>query len=161
VVVEIDRPYAPLLGELVMFPIVSPTAVRRWGNDFTRHPVGTGAFAFETWSPNEQVVLRRFDHYWGPAPALDRLVFRVLRDPRQRLMALQWAWVALAASIQSDDQVFVDPHPDLELHHAPARALMSLAFNLDHPPFDDLRVRRAISHAINRDPIVKLAFLGS
>ena len=160
VAVEIDRPYAPLLGELAMFPIVSPTAVRRWGNDFTRHPVGTGAFAFETWSTNEQVVLHRFDRYWGPAPALDRLVFRVVIDPRQRLIDLQSGSVDLAASIQPDEQVFVELDPDLELYHAPATNVIYLAFNLDHPPFDDARVRRAISHAINREPIVKLAFQG-
>jgi peptide/nickel transport system substrate-binding protein len=160
VAIEIDRPYAPLLGELVMFPIVSPTAVRRWGNDFTRHPVGTGAFAFEAWSPNEQVVLHRFDHYWGPRPALDRLVFRVVVDPRQRLIDLQSGSVDLAASIQPDEQSFVELHPELKLHHAPASNVTYLAFNLDHPPFDDLRVRRAISHAINREPIVKLAFQG-
>ncbi|HEX8112738.1 MAG TPA: ABC transporter substrate-binding protein [Kofleriaceae bacterium] len=160
VVIEIDRPYAPLLGELVMFPIVSPTAVRRWGNDFTRHPVGTGAFAFETWSPSEQVVLHRFDRYWGPRPALDRIVFRVVVDPRQRLIDLQSDSVDLAASIQLDEQSFVELHPDLRLHHAPASQITFLAFNLDHPPFDDSRVRRAISHAINREPIVKLAFQG-
>ena len=45
VAIEVARPYAPLLGELAMFPIVSPAAVRRWGDAFTRHPVGTGAFA--------------------------------------------------------------------------------------------------------------------
>jgi peptide/nickel transport system substrate-binding protein len=160
VAIEIDRPYAPLLGELVMFPIVSPAAVRRWGNDFTRHPVGTGAFAFETWSTNEQVVLRRFDRYWGPGPALDRIVFRVVVDPRQRLIDLQSGSVDLAASIQPDAQVFVELHPDLALHHAPASNVTYLAFNLDHRPFDDVRVRRAISHAINREPIVKLAFQG-
>ena len=160
VVIEIDRPYAPLLGELAMFPIVSPTAVRRWGNDFTRHPVGTGAFAFESWSPSEQVVLHRFDRYWGPSPALDRIVFRVVVDPRQRLVDLQSGSVDLAAAIQPDEQSFVELHPELRLHHATASNITYLAFNLDRPPFDDVRVRRAISHAINREPIVKLAFQG-
>ncbi|HEY0991280.1 MAG TPA: ABC transporter substrate-binding protein, partial [Kofleriaceae bacterium] len=47
--IEVERPYAPLIGELAMFPIVSPAAVRRWRDDFRLHPVGTGAFAFESW----------------------------------------------------------------------------------------------------------------
>jgi peptide/nickel transport system substrate-binding protein len=160
VAIEIDRPYAPLLGELVMFPIVSPAAVRRWGNDFTRHPVGTGAFAFEAWDPNEQVVLRRYDRYWGPRPALDRIVFRVVVDPRQRLVDLQSGSVDLDTSIQPDEQSVVELHPDLVLDHAPASNVTYLAFNLTHPPFDDLRVRHAISHAINKEPIVKLAYQG-
>lgn len=160
VVIEVARPYAPLLSELAMLPIVSPTAVRRWGNDFTRHPVGTGAFSFETWDPNEQVVVRRFPRYWGPAPALRRIVFRVVVDARQRLVDLQSGSVDLAQSILPDEQSFVELHPDLVLHHAPSNNVTYLAFNLSHPPFDDVRVRRAISHAINKDPIVKLAYQG-
>lgn len=158
--IEIARPYAPLLGELVMFPIVSPTAVRLFGDEFMSHPVGTGAFSFETWDRKTQVVVRRFAHYWGPRPALDRIVFRVVVDARQRLIDLQSGSVDLAASIQPDEQSFVDLHPDLELPHAPTSDVTYLAFNLTHPPFDDIRVRRAISHAINKDPIVKLAYQG-
>jgi peptide/nickel transport system substrate-binding protein len=160
VAIEIARPYAPLLGELVMFPIVSPTAVKIFGREFMRHPVGTGAFAFETWDRNEQVVVRRFAHYWGQRPSLDRIVFRVVVDGRQRLIDLQSGSVDIAASIQPDEQSFVELHPDLVLHHAPSSDVTYLAFNMTHPPFDDLRVRRAISHAINKDPIVKLAYQG-
>lgn len=160
VVVEVTRPCAPLLSELAMFPIVSPTAVRRWGDQFTRHPVGTGAFAFERWDPDEQVVVRRFTRYWGPRPALERIVFRVVVDARQRLVDLQSGSVDLASAVLPDEQSFVELHPDLVLHHAPSNAVSYLAFNLSHPPFDDVRVRRAISYAINKDAIVKLAYQG-
>jgi peptide/nickel transport system substrate-binding protein len=160
--VEIDvaRPHAPLLGDLATFPIVSPAAVRRWGDEFMRHPVGTGAFAFEAWDPGEEVVVARFPHYWGPPPALERIVFRVVVDARQRLVDLQSGSVDLAAGILPDEQAFVELHPDLVLHRAPSNDISYLAFNLRHPPFDDLRVRRAISHAINKLPIVKLAYQG-
>jgi len=160
--VEIDvaHPYAPLLGDLAIFPIVSPAAVRRWGPEFGRHPVGTGAFGFESWDTGEQVVVRRFERYWGQAPALERLVFRVVLDARQRLVDLQSGSVDLAAAILPDEQSFVELHPDLELLHTPGNDVSYLAFNMMHPPFDDLRVRRAISHAINKEPIVKLAYQG-
>jgi peptide/nickel transport system substrate-binding protein len=160
--VEIDvvRPHAPLLGELAMFPIVSPAAVRRWGNELMRHPVGTGAFAFDRWDPGDQVVVRRFERYWGQRPPLDRIVFRVVVDARQRLVDLQSGSVDLAAAILPDEQSFVELHPDLALLHAPSNDLSYLAFNMTHPPFDDRRVRRAICHAINKEPIVKLAYQG-
>jgi peptide/nickel transport system substrate-binding protein len=160
VAIEIARPYAPLLGELAMFPIVSPAAVRRWGSEFTRHPVGTGAFAFAAWDPGEQVVVERFARYWGPPPALERLVFRVVIDARQRLVDLQSGSVDLVAAILPDEQSFVELHPDLVLHHVPSNDVSFLAFNLSHPPFDDLRVRRAVNHAIHKDPIIKLAYQG-
>jgi peptide/nickel transport system substrate-binding protein len=158
--IEVAHPYAPLLGELAMFPIVSPAAVRRWGDDFRRHPVGTGAFAFEAWDLGEQVVVRRFDRYWGTRPALERIVFRVVVDARQRLVDLQSGSVDLAAGILPDEQSFVELHPDLVLLHMPSHDVSYLAFNMTRPPFDDRRVRRAISHAINKEPIVKLAYQG-
>jgi peptide/nickel transport system substrate-binding protein len=158
--IEVAHPYAPLLGELAMFPIVSPEAVRRWGNEFRRHPVGTGAFAFEAWDAGEQVVVKRFERYWGPRPMLERVVFRVVGDARQRLVDLQSGSVDIAAAILPDEQSFVQLHPDLVLAHTPSNAVSYLAFNTMHPPFDDRRVRRAINHAINREPIVKLAYQG-
>ena len=158
--IEVAHPYAPLLGELAMFPIVSPAAVRRWGDAFNQHPVGTGAFELEAWQPGEQVVVRRFAAYWGAAPALERIVFRVVVDARQRLVDLQSGAVDLAAGILPDEQSFVELHPDLVLHHKPTNAISYLAFNTTHPPFDDPRVRRALSHAINKEPIVKLAYQG-
>jgi peptide/nickel transport system substrate-binding protein len=160
VAIEVARPYAPLLGELAIFPIVSPAAVRRWGDAFNQHPVGTGAFELESWDPGEQVVVKRFARYWNAAPSLERIVFRVVVDARQRLVDLQSGAVDLAAGILPDEQSFVELHPDLVLHHKPSNALSYLAFNTTHPPFDDPRVRRALSHAIHKEPIVKLAYQG-
>jgi peptide/nickel transport system substrate-binding protein len=157
---EVARPYAPLLGQLAMFPIVSPSAVRRWRDDFRLHPVGTGAFAFESWDVGDQVVVKRFDRYWGARPALERIVFRVVIDARQRLVDLQSGSVDLAAAILPDEQSFVELHPDLVLHHMASHDVSYLAFNLSHAAFADRRVRRAVSHAINKEPIVRLAYQG-
>ena len=154
------RPYAPLLGELAEFPIVSPTAVAKWGDAFQKHPVGSGPFSFEAWEVGEQVVVRRFADYWGPKPALDRIVFRVVVDARQRLVDLESGSVDLAAAILPDERSFVELHPDLLLHRAPGDDVSYLAFNTQRPPFDDVRVRRALNFAINKEPIVKLAFQG-
>lgn len=158
--IEIARPHAPLLGELANFPIVSPAAVRRWGAAFPRHPVGTGAFEFERWDRGEQVVVKRFEGYWGARPRLDRIVFRVVVDARQRLVDLQSGSVDMAAALIPDVQSFVELHPELALLHAPSNEVTYVAFNMSRPPFDDLRVRRAICHAINKEPIVKLAYQG-
>ena len=158
--IEVGHPYAPLLGELAIFPIVSPAAVQRWGDDFTRHPIGTGAFMFDSWDPGDHVVVKRFSRYWGARPPLDRIVFRVVADARQRLIDLQSGSVDLASAILPDEQSFVELHPDLVLHHTPSNDVSYLAFNTMHAPFDDRRVRRAICHAINKEPIVKLAYQG-
>ena len=160
--VEIDvaAPYAPLLGDLAMYPMVSPTAVQRLGDAFKTNPVGTGPFAFESWVVGEHVVVKRFAGYWGTPALLERIVFRVVVDARQRLVELESGSVDLATSILPDEQPFVELHPDLVLHHTAGNDVSYLAFNMQKPGFKDVRVRRAIGHAINKQPIVKLGYQG-
>jgi peptide/nickel transport system substrate-binding protein len=158
--IRVDRPYAPLLGYLAMFPIVSPAAVARSGDGFSKDPVGAGPFRLEQWLPGDTLVVRRFDRYWGERPVLERLVFRVVVDARQRLVELESGSVDLAMSILPDEQSFVELHPDLELYEKPSNDVSYLAFNVSRPPFDDQIVRWAASHAVNKAPIVKLAFQG-
>src|SRR5262249_14791759 len=68
--------------------------------------------------------------------------------------------VDLARSILPDEEPFVELHPDLALHQKPGNDVSYLALNTQHPPFDDVRVRRAANFAINKEPIVKLGYQG-
>ena len=159
--ITIDAVYAPFEANMAMFPaaIVSPGSVARAGADYYRHPVGTGPFRFVSWEGG-RIVLERNPHYWGTPPAIDRLVFRAIPDARQRLTELESAALDVAYSIPPDRLQFVELLPDLVVHQHSALAVAYLAMNTTHPPFDDVRVRRAINHAVNRDPIVKLAYQG-
>ena len=76
--------------------------VTKWGDGFKNHPVGTGPFAFESWTVGEQVVVRRNDRYWGDKPQLARIVFRVVVDARQRLVDLESGSVDIATAILPD-----------------------------------------------------------
>ncbi|HWO18576.1 MAG TPA: ABC transporter substrate-binding protein [Kofleriaceae bacterium] len=158
--IRVGRPNAALLGYLAQFPIVSPRAVRQWGDAFKEHPVGAGPFQLEQWVPGSTLAVRRFTRYWGPRPVLERIVFRLVVDARQRLVELESGSVDLATAILPDEQSFVELHPDLELHQKPSHDVSYLAFNTSRKPFDQVSVRQAISHAVNKMPIVKLAFQG-
>lgn len=160
VAIYVRRKYAPLLGNLAMYPIVSPSAVKKWGAKFAEHPIGTGPFAFENWIRESRVVVRRFDDYWGLPAGLNQIVFQVVVDARQRLINLESGSVDLAMAISPDEQPFVELHPDLELHHAAGNDISYLALNTQRAPFDDLRVRRAVNYAVNKEPIVKLGYQG-
>jgi peptide/nickel transport system substrate-binding protein len=157
--VTIDRRHTPFAANMAMFPvsIVSPTAVARWGPDFYRHPVGTGPFRFVKWESG-LILLERNPDYWGTPPAIGRLVFRAIADARQRLTELESAAIDVAYSLLPDELQFVELHPDLTVYQEPAAAVAFLAMNTSHPPFDDLRVRQAVNHAVNKDSIVKLAY---
>jgi peptide/nickel transport system substrate-binding protein len=142
--------------------IVSPAAVAQWGDEYGEHPVGTGPFVFERWDKGRRIVLRRNEDYWrrDRVPELRRIVFETIGDPRQRLVALESAAIDLAVSILPEELQFVELHPGLVLHQTPANNVAYLAMNMDHPPLHDRAVRQAIAHAINKEPIVQLAFQG-
>jgi peptide/nickel transport system substrate-binding protein len=162
--ITIDGPYAPFLANMTMFPvsIVSPTAVRTHGDAYGDNPVGTGPFMIESWERGERVVLRRNPDYWrrDRLPKLERVAFEVIVDPRQRLVALESGAIDLAASILPEELQFVALHPGLVLHQTAANNISFLALNVGMPGLDDVRVRRAIAHAVNKAPIVQLAFQG-
>jgi peptide/nickel transport system substrate-binding protein len=160
--IRIDRPFAPFLANLAMWPasIVSPTAMRRLGRSFATHPVGTGAFRLTRWEKSERIVLTRNADYWDIPPRINHLVYRVIPDASQRLTSLQSGAVDVAHGIPPAERLLINLQPDLKLYHLPGNNVVFLAMNTQRPPFDDLRVRRAINHAVNKNAIVKLVYQG-
>lgn len=160
--IVLEKPYAPFLATLAMFPvsIVSPTAVKKWGDDFGKHPVGSGPFRFAEWSPGERITLEGNTAYWDGAPKIASLVFATIADARQRLVALEGGAIEVAERLAPQDLQFVVLHPDLVLHRTDGLNIAYLAMNVKKPLLDNVLVRRAINHAVNKQAIVKLVYQG-
>jgi peptide/nickel transport system substrate-binding protein len=159
---DIDRPYAPFLANLAMGPaaIVSPTAVRKLGRRFSRHPVGAGPYRFVEWIPGDRITLERNPTYWDRAARTRYLVLLLMPDSRQRLQALESGSADVIQQLAPDDLPLVRLHPDLRLAMAPAALVSYLAMNTQRRPLDDPRIRRAIATAVRRDALVKLVYQG-
>lgn len=159
---QIDRPYAPFLANLAIGPaaIVSPTAVKKWGTKFGRHPVGTGPYRFLEWIPGDRITLERFQDYWDQPAKIRYLVLLLLPDARQRMQALESGTADIIQQVSPDDIPLVRLDPDLRLVSAPAALVAYLALNTQRRPLDDVRIRRAIAHAIRRDAIVRYVYQG-
>ena len=160
--VIIEEAYAPFLANLSTFPlsIVSPTAAKHWGEELRLHPVGTGPFRFVEWSRGERITLESNPDYWGGQPKLRHLAFVPVRDNRQRLVSLEGRAIDVAEGIAPQDLQFVALHAELTEDRIAGQNLSYLAMNTSRPPFDDVRVRRAVSLAIHQEPIVKLVYQG-
>ncbi|WRZ95268.1 ABC transporter substrate-binding protein [Streptomyces sp. NBC_01007] len=133
--------------------IASPTAVRKTGSaDFSRHPVGTGPFAFKSQTSGEQIELVANKHYWRGAPKLDRLVVKALPDPAARTAALR------SGSVNWIEY----PNPD-DLGSLKSDGAQILTNSYDHlwywildttkGPWKNAEVRRAANYAINREAV--------
>ena len=160
--IVLNQPYAPFIATLAMgpFSIVSPTAVKKWGEDYTNHPVGTGAFKFVRWDRGDKVVLEVNEDYWGGRPNLDRIIFRSIPDNSVRLIELQNGSIDIMEFPNPDDMPQIREDPNLTVVEGPGMNVGYLAFNMDKKPLDNLKVRLAINHAINKPAIVEHLYQG-
>lgn len=157
-----EQAYGPLLLTMTMpyTGIVSPTAAEASGSDFGRNPVGTGPFKFVEWRTNDRVVLEANDDYWRGRPALDRVVFRTVPEEGARMLSLHTGEADMVLLPSPSELAELEANPDFIIEGAPGVGVFYLAFNLDMPIVDDLRVRKALMHAIDRELIIEAVLEG-
>jgi peptide/nickel transport system substrate-binding protein len=151
--------FPDVLTDLAILPShlladVSPGDLRT--HAFNRAPVGNGPFAFVEYRPNQRWVFRRYDGF--PAdlgrPHIERLVVVVVDEPATKLAALTSGELDFAG-ISPAHAAFVRENPRLHVIDYPIPLTYGVIFNLRRTPFDDLRVRRALSRALDRRMIIE------
>ncbi|WP_029422067.1 ABC transporter substrate-binding protein [Alicyclobacillus macrosporangiidus] len=161
--IHLTHPYAPLPHILTQqeYGIASPDDVKKYNGDISRHPVGTGAFEFVSWSPNDKIVLKKNPNYREPGyPKLDGIIFEVIPDNSARLNALRAGQIDLMEGLNPSDVQSVKSDSNLQLFTAPSVNVGYLAFNTQKPPFNNEKVRQAINLVIDRKGIVDAYFNG-
>jgi peptide/nickel transport system substrate-binding protein len=162
VVFALKRRNAPFLADLAMgfAAIVSPTAVKKFGEDFAKNPVGTGPFRFVEWVKDDHITLERNPDYWGGKPHLDRVVFRSIPENTVRYLALEQGSVLGLDGLNTELARRVQSTGKYDLVMQPGMNVGYLAMNMDKPPFDKKEVRLAFNYAIQKDQIVKSLYGG-
>jgi peptide/nickel transport system substrate-binding protein len=153
----LDRPYAPFLSNLA-YPaglIVSPAAVRRWGDDYGRHPSGTGPFRFVDWQAGQRVKLTRFERYRGEPAGVERVIFRPVTDPMTRVAELMAGGIDLALELSPDNVAAFRGRDGFRVLERAGPHLWFLILNQRSGPLRDVRVRRALSLAIDRESLIR------
>ncbi len=161
-----SSPFGPLLNHLTMVfvvGIVSPDAVRKYGDDFGRNPVGTGPFKFEEWKSNQSITLARNDKYWGPKARLDKVVFRVIPEEGARTIAYDRGDLDMLLRAAPIEMARLKQDRKTQVVENAGLRVVYIGFNTATPPMNDVRVRRAIAHAIDvkgiNDYVVENAML--
>lgn len=171
VVFRFKEPYAPLLQQLDVTeaPIVPKHLFE--GTDPAESPVnlapvGTGPFAFVSYSPDSEIRLKRNEAYWADGlPLLDEVVMRVIPETGSQIIALEAGEVDWVWGVPGPDESRLDADPEIELLHTDrnpggSNCIMTMSFNLEKPILQDLRVRQAIATAIDRQPFVDNILFG-
>ncbi|NND50531.1 MAG: ABC transporter substrate-binding protein, partial [Rhizobiales bacterium] len=125
------------------------------------HPVGTGPFRFAGWSKADRVELARNAAYWGEPVALEGATFKFITDPAAATAALLAGDVDAFANFPAPEAlVQFEGDERFAVITGTTEGETILAFNHRRKPFDDVRVRRAIAHALNREEIDLGAMFG-
>jgi ABC-type transport system substrate-binding protein len=161
--VTLKQPFAAFLFRLAHSAggIVSPAAHQKWGKDLTLHPVGTGPFKFVEWVKGDRVALERNDAYWGGRPQLDRVLVKTVREDATRVLMLESGDADLIVNIPPEDIPRLRKEPRFTVDSIPTARALFITINTKKKPFDDVRVRQALNHAVNREAIVTSLFQGN
>src|SRR5258706_14234208 len=151
------EPYGPILRTLAMYctGIVSPTAVQKMGEGFSRAPVGTGPFRFVEWKTNTHVIIERNPDYWGDKALLDRVIFKVVPEEGARMIALQTGDADMVLFPSPAQLPALRKDPKFSVHETTGIRVVFAGFHAGMPPLDDVRVRQALLHAVDRKSIVE------
>ena len=141
--------------------IVSEAAVLARGDDFNLNPVGTGPFQIGNYIPGESISLIAFEDYFGGRASLDSVVFVVIPDETTAEVALVNGEIDAIFALSSPDVVDrLRAGDGVTVHQRTASFVNNLVLNISKPPLDDVRVRQAIAHGINRKAIQDDYFRG-
>ena len=162
--IKLKHPYAPFLDLVASNALmVSPAAVEKMGNEgFQKHPVGTGPFVFETLDRQKgELVFVKNENYWRESrPYLDKIIIREIPDDQTRLFALQ------TGDIDYDNNVLTSNMDELRKTGnikfvsilGKSNTIDFLTFNCQEEPFNNKKVRQAVSYALDQETIAQ--FIG-
>ncbi|SET83312.1 peptide/nickel transport system substrate-binding protein [Oceanobacillus limi] len=159
----LNKPLGFFLQNMAMtyFAITSPAALEEYGPEINENPVGTGPFQFVDWSKDDAITLEKFEDYRiDGLPKLDRVVFEVIPDNAARLIALRSGEIDIMDGLNPDDAAGVESEDGLVLHTRAENNFGYVGFNAQKPPLDQVEVRQAINHAIDRQAIADALYAG-
>ena len=168
--IHLKQPFVPFLAALTdrSGMMISPTAAEKEGKNFSRHPVGTGPYQFESRVTQDKIVLSKFHDYWeADHYHFDKVTFLPLPDSTIRLANLQSGQLDIAERIAPSDVAAVKANPALKLLSTTSIGYNGIVFNLGYGAYKEKEsaiknplVREAFEYAIDRNVINQVVFAG-
>ncbi|AET70806.1 ABC-type dipeptide transport system, periplasmic component [Desulfosporosinus orientis DSM 765] len=160
--INLKAPSTPFLNNLAMImaaPMISPKALKDNNNNVNQAPVGTGPYKFVKWEKDQNIVLVRNDDYWGTKANIKNVIFKFIKDNSARVVALN---NGEADIIDGIDSTVVKQITDAgnKIFQAPGMNINYMAYNTSRKPFNDQKVRVAVSQAINVPELVESLYQG-
>jgi peptide/nickel transport system substrate-binding protein len=166
----LSDPWPVFLAMLPNQQIVPKDYITEKGDEyFAANPVGAGPFKFVSANLNEEVVMERYDDYYGgspdlppvgPAPA-KRVLFKIIPEPSSRIAALQTGEISIMQDVPASAVEMLQASDNVTVKTTSGTRVNFFAMNVTQKPFDDVKVRQAMNYAINIDEIIQNVLEGS
>ncbi|MFD2794277.1 ABC transporter substrate-binding protein [Promicromonospora vindobonensis] len=129
--------------------------------DLATEAVGTGPYTIEEVATGEHITLAARDDYWGETSAIEDITVRYFADANAQANAVRAGDIDMAYNLQTPDLLAgLEQNEELQVIDGTSTGEVLLALNNTEPPFDDLRVRRAVMYAIDRQAVLDTAWAG-
>lgn len=165
--VHLSQPWAALpLTSLVTYGgfVFSKDAYEEMGpEEFAMNPIGTGPFELESWTPGGEVVMKKFEDYHNPdLPKLEELIFVGIEDPVVRLEKIKAGEINWTLALDMSEISPLREDPNVQVLEGGGWNWDYITFNmaLEDRPWQDKRVRQAVSYAVDREAIVQSIYYG-
>lgn len=161
VVLKTKSPYPALLAQLVKLSIVPKAVVEKVGaQQFNLAPVGSGPYRLKSWQRGQGVALEAVEDYWRGKPPFKTVNFRVVADVATRVADLQTGKADIVRQLTPDEAVTLKKDPKLQALAAPTERIGYMFINAQAGPTQDVRVRKAIAHAVDRKTLIEALLQG-
>ncbi|NLL98393.1 MAG: ABC transporter substrate-binding protein [Tepidanaerobacter sp.] len=165
-----DEPNPTFLHGVVHQQIIPKAYFEEVGPEgFLKQPIGAGPFKFVSGTLNDQIVLERYDDYYGGSPdippvgppALKRVIFKVIPEPSSAIAALKSGEVNIISGVPADMVPNLEADPNVIVKTVQGTRVYMLEMNNKMPPFDNPKVRQAMNYAIDMDGILEAIYGGN
>ncbi|MEC1177934.1 glutathione ABC transporter substrate-binding protein [Metasolibacillus meyeri] len=169
--IKTKTPYGPIMAVLTHSGgyMISPTVIAKdyeeAGDDTSKlrayvnaNPVGTGFLKFDAWTPGQEIRLVKNTEYWGEQVAYDSAVFKTVPESATRAADLEVGNAHIIDPVQPTEVSMVEGFATV--NEQPSMSIAYIGFNAEKAPFDNPKVRQAISKAIDREEILQGVYDG-
>jgi peptide/nickel transport system substrate-binding protein len=160
-VLRLEKPFGPFLSLLAMPTayVVPREDVERLGQDFGTHPVGSGPYVLTEWKHGQHVTLSAREDYFEGKPKLNGIFYRIIPEDLTAVLEFETGRLDVLEIPSSEYRRYTsDPQWRDLVYGRTGLNTYFLGLNCAHPPFDDIRVRRAVNYAIDRRRILNTIF---
>lgn len=153
----LEEAFAPFLDFLAMPAgyVVPKEEVEKWGEDFSKHIVGTGPFKLERWIPDEKITLTANTDYFDTKPKVKKLEYRIIPEELTAWAEFEFGNLdAIGIPIAEFDRITNNPKWQRYIVSQPGMNVYYLGLNCQKPPFDKVEIRQALNYAIDKEIIL-------